>query len=125
LYLLDENGDGRRRLAEFDDLLHISWSPDGQQVTFSDFGLLCILTVDDLDQTCPLEDIFPADEFNAAFNDPPTWSPDGQWLAFQARRSGPPACIQSYLLNISTNELVRLEEENCFQTQFHWSPAVP
>jgi Tol biopolymer transport system component len=124
LYLMDENGEGRL-LAEFDNLNQLSWSPDGQQIAFSDDGLLCILTVDDLNQTCPLQEIFPAGEFAASFNFRPTWSPDVQWFAFQVNKRNDVLCIQSYLLHLSTSEVVRLEEDDCFQTQFHWSPTVP
>ena len=125
LYLMDENGNGKWLLAGFDYLTQLSWSPDGRQVAFSDYGRFCILAVEDLSQSCPLEEFFPANEFHTAFGATPKWSPDGQWLTFQTARRGPPACLQSYLLNLSMNELVHLEVEGCLATEFHWSPAVP
>jgi Tol biopolymer transport system component len=125
LYLLDENGNGKQRLAEFEYLTQLSWSPDGRQAAFTDNGRLCILTIEDLNQSCPLEESFPAEEFNnPAFDSPPKWSPDGQWLAFPVT-VGQFICHQAYLLNLSTNELVHLEVEGCLATEFHWSPAVP
>jgi Tol biopolymer transport system component len=62
LYLIDEDGN-RRLLAEFEELVQFTWSPDGRQIAFSTFDDLCLLTIEDLSQYCPLREIFPDDKF--------------------------------------------------------------
>jgi Tol biopolymer transport system component len=127
LYLLDEIGN-RQFLAEFEDLYHVVWSPDGQQVATAYGQRICILTLDTLSQICPLDDVLPADEFALAFYFPPAWSPDGQWLAFQDSRNtlvvGIP-CKKYYIFNLFTNELVSLDIESCLNTEIYWSPTLP
>jgi Tol biopolymer transport system component len=121
---MDESGNGQL-LAEFDDLEQLSWSPDGRRVAFSDGGRLCILAIDNLSQACPLEETLPASDFGSGIWRPPAWSPDGQWLAFQATKRYVVQCVESYLLNLLTNEVVSLEVRSCGATPFYWSPAVP
>jgi hypothetical protein len=72
-----------------------------------------------------LEEVFPSDEFAVAFRDRPTWSADGQWLAFQVIRLHVQTCHQSYVLNLLTKELIQLEVDGCLSTEIQWSPAVP
>lgn len=124
LYLLDESGT-RQFLAEFEELNQVSWSPDGLQMATVNSGQICLLTLETLRQTCPLEDVLPADEFGAAFSFPPAWSPDSQWLAFQAVRRGGLPCITFYIFNLFTNELVSLDIDSCLITDIQWSPVVP
>lgn len=127
LYLLDETGN-KQFLAEFENTYHIVWSPSGEQAAIAYSGQICILTLDTLSQTCPLEELLPADEFGLAFYDPPAWSPDGQWLAFQDGIHPllvETPCKKYYLFNLITNELVLLDIESCLQSQIQWSPVVP
>lgn len=127
LYLLNEAGN-RQFLAEFEDLYHIAWSPDGEQVATAFSQRICILTLNPLSQNCPLDEILPADEFALAFYFPPAWSPDGQWLAFQDGNHpllADTPCEKYYLFNLVTNELASLDIDSCLNTEIYWSPVVP
>lgn len=124
LYLIDESGN-RSLISEFEDLTQISWSPDGQQIAISDDGLLCLISINDFSRVCPLEDVLPRTEYSAAFSQPATFSPDGQWLAFQVTISGRPGCRDSYLFNLLSGELVQLGGDFCYQAHFLWSPFIP
>jgi Tol biopolymer transport system component len=123
LYLIDELGN-KQLISEFERLTQVSWAPDGQQVAVSDDGLLCLISIDDFSRTCPLEDVLPWSDHDVAFNDPATYSPDGQWLAFQVL-SGPLYCHDSYVFNLLSGELVKLGGDFCYQAHFLWSPFVP
>jgi Tol biopolymer transport system component len=102
-----------------------SWSPDGQQIVYSDAGLLCIKNTKTLVEFCPLADTSPHNEYFASFWEPPVWSVDGTWLAFRAYNE---TCHMVYFLELHTN-LVVPSDLGCDITfgspiaPIYWMPA--
>lgn len=104
LYLLDiNNADWQLLLNRFLTEKSVSWSPNGNQIVFSDQGLLCFKDLSTMTETCPLSNISPYNGYFASFREPPAWSADGSWLAFRAHNG---TCRMIYFLELETNTIV-------------------
>jgi TolB protein len=57
--------------------------------------------------------------FNDAIDTEPTWSPDGQWIAFTSDRGGRP---QIYRVSVSGGSPQRLTFEGSYNADASWSP---
>jgi TolB protein len=102
-----------------------AWSPDGTRIALRG-GLSSIWA--------PLADIFVSDidGFNVtgdsqltnddAVDDNPTWSPDGNRIAFDSDRDGK---SQIYVMNDDGSGLTRLTNNSFADTDPDWSPAAP
>lgn len=73
IYLVDELGSNRRKLAE--EGRQPSWSPDGRSIVFIRDSDLVLIGADGRGER--LLTRTPGSEHN------PAWSPDGQWIAFE------------------------------------------
>lgn len=101
LYLVDIAHNDWELLADtFLTSVSISWSPDGEQIAFSDAGLLCLKNIETMSEICPLANIAPYNEYFASFSEPPVWSADSSWLAFRAYNG---RCNMVYFLELETN----------------------
>jgi hypothetical protein len=60
LYLVDiVNGDWQLITDKFLTSESVSWSPDGKEILFSDAGLLCIMNLETMIESCPLAEVRP------------------------------------------------------------------
>ncbi|MDE0553509.1 MAG: hypothetical protein OXI24_04790, partial [Candidatus Poribacteria bacterium] len=119
LYVMDADGQNLRQFIEVAGG-GAAWSPDGTQILFS-------TTRNDEDG----EDTF--DLFVTNFDDQehgqlthgpeweldPAWSPDGQWVTFEAREPRQNKTSAIYVMNATGGELRQLTDE----LSMNWSPA--
>jgi Tol biopolymer transport system component len=86
-----ETGEATLISPAFWDVGSPSWSPDGRYLTFAHGGGIVVLTLDGGDVT-ELTTTHTAEEAAAGLlkytDSQPTWSPDGEWIAFE-RSFGP------------------------------------
>ena len=121
IYLIDGEGN-RTALGSFGQVLSgsLAWSADGDSIAYSD-GSLCLLALDTGQKTCPLESLPSYNEYYAAFGSPPVWSPDDEWLAFRATgHRNNSNCNGVYILELSTNRLIVVEEGSCETGPLYW-----
>ena len=121
LYLIE--GDGQSQtLGTYDSIRppSLAWSPDGQQIAFSEYGTLCILDLATRQTTCPLAETKPYGDYSAAFGDPPAWSPDDRWLAFRATGFENGLCYGVYALELATWAVSIVEEGSCDTGPLFW-----
>ena len=84
LYLVEGSGSNLTSLGNSYHILSATWSPNGEEIAYSNNGQICIFNLKTELDSCPLEDIPPYNTYFAASGDYPSWSADGNWLAFQA-----------------------------------------
>lgn len=118
LYMV--NGDGtnlqRKRLGFYD---HLSWSPNGQQIAASG------AYIDDGDQSGEiyLIDAVGSNITRLTHNEisdrEPTWSPDGQQIAFSYSDNGVGGIA---VMNTDGSQLIRITEGDSYPIQPAWSP---
>lgn len=119
LYIMNSDGEDLRQLIEV-AAAGASWSPDGKQVLFS-------TTRDDADGENTF-DLFVTDlngkEPRQLTDAPkweldPVWSPDSQWITFDAREPRQNATSAIYIMNAADGELRQLTDE----LSLNWGPA--
>ena len=118
--------DGQSQTLGYYDLItspSLAWSPDGQQIAFSEKGSLCILDLATRQTTCPLAETKPFGDYFAAFGEPPVWSPDNRWLAFRAAGYDGSNCGGVYALELATGEVSIVEEGSCETGALFWVGA--
>jgi dipeptidyl aminopeptidase/acylaminoacyl peptidase len=117
IYVMDADGGNVVRLTteETNDFAG-PWSPDGQRVAFTRFGLttsgVWVMNADgsgqiELTSTTQVDEGFPA------------WSPDGQRLAYTTRRDGN---NEIYVMNADGSTPVRLTNNPADDFAPSWSP---
>lgn len=117
LYLMNSDGYDMSRLTRGEaNSFAGPWSPDGQRIVFTTFGLtnstIAVINADGSGQVT-LSAIEGSDE---AF---PDWSPDGQRIAFTSRRDGN---NEIYLMNADGSNPVRLTDQSGDDFAPSWSP---
>jgi hypothetical protein len=98
-----------------------AWSPDGTQIAYSNDGELCILALETLVKTCPLQATLPIEQYSVAFQSPPAWSADSQWLAFGVQVRDEVTCPTLHLFNMTANTLIPIDSDNCIDGAYYWS----
>ncbi len=117
LYVMNTDGKDMSRLTRGDaNSFAGPWSPDGQRIIFTTFGLtnsfIAVIKADGSDQTT----LDAIDESDEAF---PAWSPDGKLVAFTSRRDGN---NEVYLMNADGSNPVRLTNQPSDDFAPSWSP---
>jgi Tol biopolymer transport system component/putative hemolysin len=117
LYTMKSNGTDVKRLTQGDsDSFAGPWSPDGQRIVYTGFGLtnsyIAIIKADGSGQTI-IDQVEGSDE---GF---PDWSPDGAQIAFTSRRDGN---NEIYLMKADGSNPVRLTNSPGDDFAPSWSP---
>jgi Tol biopolymer transport system component/putative hemolysin len=117
LYIMNNDGYDLSRLTRGDANSSAGpWSPDGQRIVFTTYGLtnsaIAVINADGSGQTI-LSEIQGSDE---GF---PDWSPDGQRIAFTSRRDGN---NEIYLMNADGLKQVQLTDHPGDDFAPSWSP---
>ena len=117
LYVMDPEGENVERLTteETNDLAG-PWSPDGQRIAFTRFGLtasdIWVMNADGSDQV----NLTDTPQIDEGF---PAWSPDGQRLAYTTRSDGD---NEIYVMNADGSDPVRLTDNPADDFAPTWSP---
>jgi hypothetical protein len=122
-YILEDSGAQLRLLGNSFSAWNAAWSPNSEKIAYSNNGELCIIDVEELSENCPLEELFPAEDYSIAFSEPAVWSADGNWLAFQLVERHKDPCALTYILELSTNTIIEPDQQMCLGSPLYWSPA--
>jgi TolB protein len=118
IYVMKANGENTHRLTNTDhDSLNPSWSPDGNSIVYDscqDSGSQCEIYVMDADGRNPHRLV----DFTFVNYGFPAWSPNGDFIAFNASASGG---INIYLVDANGNNLHPLTN-GIFAINPTWSP---
>jgi len=127
LYLIDGNGQQLLSIGQFEELVDsVSWSPDGQQIAYSENGKVCIYHLTEETTTCPLEETFlTSTEWATAKHRPVAWSANGSWIAFQSVEIGELQCFRIFIFDLKDNILVEPEFPTCTFSDIYWSHVAP
>lgn len=103
----------------------LAWSTDGSSIAYSEAGNMCVLRLATGQKTCPWESLTPYSDYYAAFEEPPVWSPDDEWLAFRATgyekiRERISNCQGVYIIELATNQPIVVEEGSCKFGPVYW-----
>jgi TolB protein len=117
LYLLDTaSGEATRLTSGDSNTFPGPFSPDGRYFLFTGFGLTTsYVGLRNADGSEP-QDISQSPDSDEGF---PTWSPDGQWIAFTSRRDGN---NEIYVVRMDGTELTRLTNQPTDDFAPAWSP---
>ena len=123
IYIIDTNGKNLRNLTNHPaDDTGATWAPDGRSFAFAsnrDGNSEIYIKKFNEAQVRRLTN-HPEDDFDpvwSAFS--PAWSPDGNWIAFVARRS---ELFDIYKIDINGKNLKRLTNQGNFYFDITWSP---
>ena len=123
IYIVDTNGKNLRNLTNHPaEDIGATWAPDGRSFAFSsnrDGNNEIYIKKFNEAQTRRLTN-GPEDDFDpvwSAFS--PAWSPDGNWIAFVAERTGE---YHIYKIDINDNNLQRLTNQGKFNLTPAWFP---
>jgi Tol biopolymer transport system component/putative hemolysin len=117
LYVMNSDGYDLSRLTRGDSNSFAGpWSPDGQRIVYTTFGLtnsyIAVINADGSN----IQTLDAIDGSDEAF---PAWSPDGQLIAFTSRRDGN---NEIYLMNVDGSNPVRLTNQSSDDFAPSWSP---
>jgi serine/threonine protein kinase len=123
IYLVKNDGSDLRKITDLPEgACQPLWSPDGQRLVITSpceknqqlyrgSGLF-IINADGTGLT-PLPTV-PGGDFD------PSWSPDGKFIAFTSLRNT--GRTRVYVINLETNEVIRLSGQYSYDRQPSWSP---
>jgi Tol biopolymer transport system component len=123
IYIIDTNGKNLRNLTNHPaDDTGATWAPDGRSFAFSsnrDGNYEIYIKKFDEAQVRRLTN-HPEDDFDPVWSTfSPSWSPDGNWIAFVAGRTGG---LHIYKIDINGKNLQRLTNQGKYNLDPDWSP---
>ena len=123
IYIIDTNGKNLRNLTNHPaEDAGATWAPDGRSFAFGsnrDGNYEIYIKKFDEAQVRRLTN-HPEDDFDPVWStSSPAWSPDGNWIAFAAERTGG---YHIYKIDINGKNLQRLTNQGRYNLDPAWSP---
>ena len=121
IYLLDAQTGDQKQLTNFIyRTFYPKWSPGGTKIAFLSATLEEMPLTSQLIWRMKLDGTdLEALVVDGEFNDDPSFSPDGKWIAFTSEKD---ANVEIYSMNIDTRQIIRLTDHPDRDHQPDWSP---
>ena len=117
IFIMNSDGSDNKQITPYAYFSYLSWSPDGESFTFMSccpYGIY-VMNIDGSENHLIIEEKYD-------FPIMPSWSPDGEYIAFTANRDGPEHNTDIYIMRKDGTEIHRLTDHPARDRRPAWSP---
>jgi TolB protein len=117
IFIMNSDGSDNKQITPYAYFNDLSWSPDGESFTFVSccpYGIY-VMNIDGSENQLVIEEKYD-------FPIMPSWSPDGEYIAFTANRDGPEHNQDIYIMLKDGTEIRRLTHHPARDRRPAWSP---